>query len=311
MENFSNIITISIPVYERYDFFEEAVASAVNQTVKCKIVIVDNCSTHNKFKEHIDSLNNPDIEFYRNESNLGMIGNWNKCIDHAETEWVTILHDDDALYPNFVECFEMVRKVYPDSSCISSGYVRGYKSDRKLSTPLDITSLKVRLFETQEFNYNILSLFPGIAINVKLYNFRFDQSEFPVSDFDLWVRLSKAGDIIKFDLVQAYYRLDKSQSTSKIIESIIKGAYSYRKRKIIPKNYLDKIFFLATTSMSALSSKKLYNTKIDLYNFVEKEDKALIKLFETTFFLYLAYVLKYSIYRFGLFFKFKRILKTK
>ena len=37
----------------------------------------------------------------RNPKNLGMAQNWNRCLDVAETELVTLLHGDDELCPRY------------------------------------------------------------------------------------------------------------------------------------------------------------------------------------------------------------------
>lgn len=45
--NFTDLITIAIPCYERKEFFLFALESALNQTIKCKVIVVDNCSSAN------------------------------------------------------------------------------------------------------------------------------------------------------------------------------------------------------------------------------------------------------------------------
>ncbi|MFM7130671.1 MAG: glycosyltransferase, partial [bacterium] len=34
---------------------------------------------------------------------LGLAGNWNRCVELASGEWITILHQDDLLLPGFIE----------------------------------------------------------------------------------------------------------------------------------------------------------------------------------------------------------------
>lgn len=98
----TELITIAFPVFERFDYFEKALNSALNQTVETKIIVVDNNSSHGKFKE---CCNERFIPYFRNEVNLGMFGNWNRCFELADTEFVMILGDDDFLEPNFIEKF--------------------------------------------------------------------------------------------------------------------------------------------------------------------------------------------------------------
>ncbi len=96
------ILTIAIPVYERKEYFIAAMESVLKQTVKCKIIVVDNASSHDYFKNVCLNFN---IPYYRNSSNIGMFANWNKCFELAQSEYVMILGDDDTLDNRYVETF--------------------------------------------------------------------------------------------------------------------------------------------------------------------------------------------------------------
>jgi glycosyltransferase involved in cell wall biosynthesis len=41
------------------------------------------------------------FRYVKNDRNLGMAGNWNRCIDLAETDLVQLLHEDDELAPSY------------------------------------------------------------------------------------------------------------------------------------------------------------------------------------------------------------------
>lgn len=91
---------------------EEALLSAINQNsvnFDYEIIVVDNepyknggTETSNLMEKYKDI---PNFIYYRNEENLGMFGNWNRCIELARGEWVTLLHDDDLLIPNYLKMF--------------------------------------------------------------------------------------------------------------------------------------------------------------------------------------------------------------
>jgi glycosyltransferase involved in cell wall biosynthesis len=118
--NYTELLTIAMPVYERKEYFPEALDSAVNQTIKCKIIVVDNCSSHDFFKEICGEKG---ITYYKNETNIGLFPNWNRCFDLAETGFVMILGDDDILSPDYVESFLKALKQYPDLDIYFSDFV--------------------------------------------------------------------------------------------------------------------------------------------------------------------------------------------
>ena len=59
-----DLITVAIPVYERFDYFINAVNSVLNQTLATEIIVVDNNSSHNKFAEFCSKQN---ITFFKNK----------------------------------------------------------------------------------------------------------------------------------------------------------------------------------------------------------------------------------------------------
>ena len=120
----SALISIMIPTYRRANLLREALDSALRQTYTgpYQIVVVDNehlvdFETDRLMKEYCS--NNTNICYYRNTENLGMYGNWNKCIELCNTEWYCMLHDDDKLKPEYLEKITEYIKDKTDASVIS------------------------------------------------------------------------------------------------------------------------------------------------------------------------------------------------
>jgi glycosyltransferase involved in cell wall biosynthesis len=108
-----NLVTIAFPVYERTTYFEEAIESAINQIIRVPIIVVDNASSHDRFKDICNKYPNR-VKYYRNETNIGMFPNWNRCVKLSETDYVMIVGDDDVLYNDFIERFYHVHDQYSD-----------------------------------------------------------------------------------------------------------------------------------------------------------------------------------------------------
>jgi glycosyltransferase involved in cell wall biosynthesis len=107
-------LTITIPVYERYEYFEEALMSAINQSIPVDVIVVDNASSHNKFEVFIKSLNLVTVSYFRNDTNLGLYGNWNRCIELCQTEFVMILGSDDIVHKDYSTVFYNRLAEFPD-----------------------------------------------------------------------------------------------------------------------------------------------------------------------------------------------------
>ena len=117
--SFTDLLTIAIPCYERKEYFLEALESALNQTVKCQIIVVDNCSSHDFFKTVSEEKG---VAYYRNETNIGLFPNINRCYELADTEYVKILDDDDLLLPTYVVSFLKAHNLHPEIDVFYSDY---------------------------------------------------------------------------------------------------------------------------------------------------------------------------------------------
>lgn len=101
----NDLVSILIPVYNRENLIEETVQSALNQTyTNIEIIIVDNKST-DKTWEVLNKLAKEDsrIKIFQNESNIGPVRNWKRCIDEAKGEYGKILWSDDLIDSCFLQ----------------------------------------------------------------------------------------------------------------------------------------------------------------------------------------------------------------
>jgi glycosyltransferase involved in cell wall biosynthesis len=113
------VITLSIPYYSNKTFLAKAIQSAITQTSpEWRLIVVDDFSpdgADGSIKQLIESYADSRISYLRNERNLGLAGSFNRCIDVAETDLVTIFHSDDELDAKYVERFIELGEQYPDA----------------------------------------------------------------------------------------------------------------------------------------------------------------------------------------------------
>jgi glycosyltransferase involved in cell wall biosynthesis len=100
------LVTVAIPTFNRLHLLIEAVASAIAQDFGrgVEVIVVDNdpASTNcAALLEQLPQLRSANFRYYRNPDNIGMFGNWNRCIELGRGEWHTLLNDDDLLDPDF------------------------------------------------------------------------------------------------------------------------------------------------------------------------------------------------------------------
>lgn len=96
-------LTVYVPTYNRLEFLRECIQSILDQTFKdFKIVVLDNASDQD-VAGLVSSFNDPRISLIRNQVNIGSVGNIQKALDIASTEFVTVFHDDDYMHPRLLE----------------------------------------------------------------------------------------------------------------------------------------------------------------------------------------------------------------
>ena len=96
-------VSVCMPVYNGSAYIAESIESVLAQTYKdfC-LIISDNCSTDGT-ADIIRKFEDSRIRYVRNEKNLGLVGNHNRCIELSETKYVNIWHDDDIMMPENLE----------------------------------------------------------------------------------------------------------------------------------------------------------------------------------------------------------------
>jgi glycosyltransferase involved in cell wall biosynthesis len=106
-------ISICIPTFNRSDLLKKTLISVMRQTAKLyEIIVADNCSDDDTADV---AKSFPGVMYYRNERNLGLAGNSNRCIQLAKGDFVTILHSDDLIAPHWHEYWLSVLSRYKNS----------------------------------------------------------------------------------------------------------------------------------------------------------------------------------------------------
>ena len=112
-------ISVCIPSYNCAPFLADAIDSVLAQSYSdFELLIIDDCSTDSS-AEIIAGYaeRDPRIVFLRNESNLGMVANWNRCIELARGEYIHYLFADDLFASP--ECLDKMLRVIESDPAIS------------------------------------------------------------------------------------------------------------------------------------------------------------------------------------------------
>lgn len=114
-------IAFAIPYYKGGDYLAETLTSVLAQDIDdWEAVVVDDAGPE-PVEDLIRHLDDPRITYRRNAVNLGLAGNWTAAIEATRAPFVTVLHADDLLLPNYARTMIELMDRHP---CALAGHCR-------------------------------------------------------------------------------------------------------------------------------------------------------------------------------------------
>lgn len=154
------LFTIIIPTYNRFEYLEECIQSAVNQSyTNVEIIIVDH-KAHDQNKNICNKFisENENISLVKFEENHGIykviLYCWNAGLKYAIGEFVAILNDDDYISNNYVE--KMVKLFLENPKCITAA-PQPVSVDQGLNTRTELINTRHRFMSGFELAKIIIS----------------------------------------------------------------------------------------------------------------------------------------------------------
>jgi glycosyltransferase involved in cell wall biosynthesis len=111
-------ITYAIPYYRGLAFLKKTIQSVFAQdNPDWKIIVVDDRGGEDA-ELLVQSFNDDRLSYVRNDTTLGLAANWNTAMSLATTEFVTILHADDELLPNYTDVVTTLMTAHPEATAV-------------------------------------------------------------------------------------------------------------------------------------------------------------------------------------------------
>ncbi len=240
-EDVDYFLTIVIPTYKRPVELKEALDSALDQSrygelFSYEVLVIDNNPERGDETEQLLSgYDNSNLSYYKNSENLGMFGNWNRGFLLGRGEWLTMLHDDDALQPYFLSVLKpfLVRR----SGALFPQQIQGpeFKSE-----PKPEGAIKTRRIYCED----LLKICCSAPVGLTLYKEQFiatggfNEDFYPSGDYAWYVTFSYRYrmDYILTPLV--FYRNTVSVSRIAKIQSDMGFMNFYIRRSIAKRKFL-------------------------------------------------------------------------
>ena len=244
-------ISIMIPTYNQELYIDEAIKSALAQDYdNLEVVVSDDCSTDNTELVVQKYLSDARVKYFKNEKNLGRVGNYRKTLyDYATGEWVVNLDGDDYyIDSHFVSYIaELISKYKSEDIVVlwisEPGYDKSVKVFKDCIVEKDVLLLngiryfqkypKVGIFAHYNFIYN-----RNLALKTDFYSFNSLNS-----DFHSGIRLILRGNMLLINRSVAYWRMHENNASltdysTKLTQSIdaLKSIYLDAQSFLSPKD---------------------------------------------------------------------------
>ena len=229
MSNYHPLVSIMIPTYNQEKYIDRAIKSALSQNYEnIEIVVSDDCSNDNTDKIVKKYLNNGNIHYFRNETNLGRVGNYHKTLyERAKGDYVLNLDGDDELIDNsFIsDSIELLRKF----EFIPNLVVACKKTNNEEELKYNLHQIKEEFQSIRggDFVLGLLykykfSHLTTLYVREKALDLNFYRSGIISSDMESLLRLALRGDVLLYNKVvgQWHYVGNNESQTVDIDKSI-------------------------------------------------------------------------------------------
>jgi glycosyltransferase involved in cell wall biosynthesis len=195
-------ISVCIPVYNPGPYLKVAIDSVLAQSfTDFELVVVDDASTE-PVETIVTCYSDMRMQFHRNQSNLGLVGNWNRCLALASGEYITIFHQDDLMQPDnlaakvaMLDANPNVGFVYSNIETMDSGgRITGGHWLPQL--PEDTIESGRECFERLAVLGNFISC-PSVMVRAECYQTlgKFDARLPFTCDLEMWMRIAGRYDV--------------------------------------------------------------------------------------------------------------------
>lgn len=202
--------SIVITTYNRLELLKRAIASSLDQTVPCEVVVVDNASSDGT-EAYVQSLGDQ-VVYRRNPENLKHSGSVNAGVEVASGDWIKFLDDDDYLANNCIERMMTVIDQHPQAVLCSCQAAQVDEQGQELRrTPATGPGTAFYIPQTAIHYGMLMDQIPfGTPVQVAARRDAFrktggwDLTMTNYDDIDSWIRIAEYGDAIFINECLAY-----------------------------------------------------------------------------------------------------------
>lgn len=237
------LVSVCIPAYNSSAYIEETIRSVMAQEYQnIELIVVDDRSSDDTvcIVKHLQEEDDR-IKLFENEKNLGMSGNWSRCLELCQGEFVKLICADDMIEPNALKLEAKALMEHPTVNLVESdtrlvdingkttgAFKRYHKSGVVDGKKVAKTSLMLNNF----FGAPVNNMIRRSVLEKTGY---FDPTFTYILDFDMWVRIACTGDVYIIHELLNRFRVRNDSNTGNMIGKK-QDVYVAEHRKLVEKH---------------------------------------------------------------------------
>ncbi len=232
-------LSIMIPTFNCAEYLVHTLKSLQEQGSsigESQIVVVDDCSTRDDPEKVIREIWPKRVRLIRQPKNVGLVANFNTCLEESDRRWIHVLHGDDTVLAGAYDAFHAAASQCEDAIAVFGRSVfmeiHGFW---KGTTPI----LGSEDFGKYAYQPEQWGVSPVQCAGVLMSKMGFEQiggfgPQFcHVADWNMWWRLARTGRVAYTNRCVGGYRMFEGNHSSTLRRSGLNLLECVRQAKLI------------------------------------------------------------------------------
>ncbi|HEX8136033.1 MAG TPA: glycosyltransferase [Pyrinomonadaceae bacterium] len=244
-------VSVCIPTYNGSSYVGEAISSVLAQSfTDFELIVVDDSSTDGT-DAVISSFQDERLKQFKNRNRLGLVGNWNKCLELARGAYVCLFHQDDIMLRENLERKVRLLREHPNVGLVYSKVeqvdgegrlIEGYKVWDESNPREDCVQHGLDYFATLFSGENIICC-PSVVTRRECYDKlgHFDSRLPFTADWEMWLRIATHYDVAYLAEPLIRYRWHGDNETRNFVGDVRGIEQAYAAKRIILEKFPERL----------------------------------------------------------------------
>jgi glycosyltransferase involved in cell wall biosynthesis len=231
-----------IPAYNAADYLAKTIRSVLVQDPgpeAMQIEVVDDHSLKEDLRAVVEEVGRGRVGYYRQPRNVGVVENFNTCIQRARGQWVHILHGDDTVLPGYYERLGAATGQRGVGAAFCRYLFMNEEGHWMWISELEASSAGAMQAWIGKIAVRNRVMAPAIIVARWVYEELggYDPRLFHCADWDMWKRIGAGYPVWYEPTVLACYRTHSKSDTSRLMRTG-KNVEDIRRSIALAKAYL-------------------------------------------------------------------------